>query len=245
MKKQRFRKGLLIALAIVAVLVLGAWGYLNDYSAADDTAQAALTSTEGVTVRMEAGRIVFMPRDPKAGFIFYPGGKVDTAAYAPLMHTLADNGVLCVALDMPFRLAVLNPDAAQGVTEDYPEVTRWSIGGHSLGGAMAAKYAAKAPGEFDALILLAAYAPDPLPQEGLAVVSVYGSKDTVLNADKYAKSRVNLPESLREVVLEGGNHAQFGAYGAQDGDGEATLSAQEQLAQTVAAILPAIMGSLE
>ena len=144
---------------------------------------------------------------------------------ALLMRALAEKGVLCVLVDMPLRLAVMDVNAADGIPKKYPQVTRWPIGGHSLGGAMAASYAAAHPEDFSALALLAAYSTKALP-DTLAVVSLYGTADKALNWEKYEASRMNLPATAQEIAIPGGNHAQFGSYGAQEGDGEATISAQ-------------------
>ena len=241
---KRHRKLLAALLILLGAGVLCAGGvflYASDYSPADSTAAAAMVSTETVGVQETADGLVFLPAEPVAGFIFYPGGLVDHAAYAPLMHALAEEGILCVLTDMPLRLAVMDMNAADGVAEKYPQVTRWSIGGHSLGGAMAASYAAAHPGDFAALALLAAYSTEPLP-DGLAVVSLYGTADRVLDWEKYEASRVNLPATAQEIAIPGGNHAQFGSYGAQEGDGEATISARVQLNAAVDALLPLLTG---
>jgi len=157
------------------------------------------------------------------------------------MHALAEEGVLCVVPKMPLRLAVLDMSAADGIAEQYPGITHWAIGGHSLGGAMAASCAAKHAEEFDALVLLAAYSTAELPED-LSVVSIYGDADGVMNREKYAEYRANLPEQTAEVVIPGGNHAQFGDYGPQKGDGEAAISPQEQLVRTLQAVLPVLLG---
>lgn len=244
-KKRHILRKLLIAVVLIAVICVGAlYIYDLDYYRADDTALAAMAGGEGVTVQETDDGLAFVPREARAGFIFYPGGKVEHTAYAPLMQALAKEGVLCVLTDMPFHLAVLDMNAADGIADKYPQVTRWSVGGHSLGGAMAASYAADHAEELDGLVLLAAYSTAELP-ETLATVSVYGSRDGVLDMDKYRAYRENLPSGAAEVVLTGGNHGQFGSYGHQDGDGTAEITAREQLAQTVQACLPVLLGSEE
>ena len=233
----------LIAIVLVlSVALAGAKTWVEGQYPYGADARAALVTTEDVTVSQTEEAIAFIPAEAKAGFIFYPGGLVPAEAYAPLLCALAEEGVLCVAPTMPFRLAVLDVNAAEGIAAQYPDIARWSIGGHSLGGAMAASYAAGHPAEFSALVLLAAYSTDALP-ENLAVVSVYGDMDGVMNREKYAQYRGNLPENAVEVVIPGGNHAQFGDYGEQKGDGTAAISADEQLRQTVQAILPALTGN--
>ena len=130
----------------------------------------------------------------------------------------------------------MNADAADGLRQAHPEVTDWYIAVHSLGGAMAASYAAKHAEDFSGLILLAAYSTKDLTQTPLRVLSVYGSEDGVMNRDSYEKDRANLPDDTTEIVIDGGCHAQFGCYGAQDGDGTPTISATEQISQTASAI---------
>lgn len=242
---RKLRTVLLIVIGVLAVFAGGVMLYASDYYAADETVLAALATTESVAVQQTEDGLAFIPAEPVAGFIFYPGGKVDHTAYAPLMRALAERGVLCILTDMPLRLAVLDMNAADGIPEKYPAVTRWSIGGHSLGGAMAASYAADHAEAFDGLALLAAYSTAVLPEEGLSVVSIYGTADTVLDHDKYAQYRANLPAHAEEIAIPGGNHAQFGSYGPQAGDGTATITAQAQLAAAVEALLPMLTGTAE
>lgn len=239
---KKLRKALLILIVLIAVTTIGVGVYAANYYRADDAALAALATTSDVAVNRTGDGLAFIPRDARSGFIFYPGGKVEYTAYAPLMRALAEQGVLCVLVDMPLNLAVLDMNAADGIAEKYPDITRWSIGGHSLGGAMAASYAAAHPEDFDALVLLAAYSTADLPDD-LSVVSVYGDYDGVMNRKKYEKYRENLPEDAEEVIIIYGNHAQFGSYGQQRGDGIAAILPEEQWRQTVDAILPALLGN--
>ena len=177
---------------------------------------------------------VFEPEDPVAGFIFYPGGKVEYTAYSPLMLALAEQDILCVLLEMPFNLAVLDSSAAEGIPEQYPEIDCWYIGGHSLGGSMAASYAAEHTEDYAGLVLLAAYSTAEIMN--MDVISLYGSEDGVLNREKYLDYRGNLPKSTEEIIIEGGNHAGFGSYGFQDGDGESLISGEDQVEITADAL---------
>ena len=232
-------------IGVVAVLSVGAAGanfWVEGQYPYRDAATAALVTDAAVTVEQTDSAIAFIPDEPVSGFIFYPGGLVPARAYAPLMQALAEEGVLCVVPVMPFRLAVLDMNAADGIAAQYPDITRWAIGGHSLGGAMAASYAAGHGEDFSALVLLAAYSTAELPED-LSVASIYGDADGVMNREKYAKYRPNLPENTVEVVIPGGNHAQFGDYGPQKGDGEAAVLPEEQLRQTVQSILPLLTGN--
>lgn len=223
--------------AVLLVLILGVGIYAGDYYRADAAALEALAGTGTVTVEQTGNLTVFAPGEPEAGFIFYPGGKVENTAYAPLLLALAEEDILCVLVEMPLNLAVLDIKAAEGIPEQFPEVETWYIGGHSLGGSMAASYVSDHAEDFAGLVLLAAYSTADLRETNLTVLSIYGSEDGVLNSQKYAEYFPNLPENTAETVISGGNHAQFGSYGPQNGDGEAAVSAEEQLKMTVQEIL--------
>lgn len=233
--KKRYIVGICLVAVLLALMI--GWGvYVGDYYSADETAVAAMAGSETVSVQEMGKMTVFSPENPTTGFLFYPGGKVESTAYAPLMLALAERDVLCVLIPMPCNLAVLNPNAAEGIQEQFPEIENWYIGGHSLGGSMAASYAAKHGEELGGLVLLAAYATADLTDSALDVLSLYGSEDGVLNMEKQENYRKNLPETTVEIVIPGGNHAGFGSYGAQDGDGEASISAAQQIQYTAEAI---------
>ena len=231
--KRKATRALLITLAVLLLLFGVCAVYLGSYYRADTDAIAAFAKAEGITRDVwEDGTMVFAPKSAKTGLVFYPGGKVKHTAYVPLMEALAAKGVLCVLIEMPFRLAVLDSNAAEGVQEKFPQIERWYIGGHSLGGSMAASYLEKHADEFAGLMLLGAYSTADLSQSALSVLSVYGSEDGVMNREKYAENLKNLPADFTEAVIEGGNHAQFGVYGAQDGDGVARIGNEVQIALT-------------
>ena len=236
--KKRIRIILSVCLAVLLVLGVGGYAYLSDYYHADETALEAMAYQTGSVQAEQDGDVLwFVPENPVAGLIFYPGGKVEYTAYAPLLRACAENGILCALVRMPGNLAVLDANAADGLQQEHPEVTTWYIAGHSLGGAMASNYAAAHSEDFDGLILLAAYSTKNLAQTTLRVLSVYGSEDGVMNQGSYEKNWSNLPADTTEVVLDGGCHAQFGSYGAQDGDGVPTISGEEQIRQTTEAIV--------
>ena len=192
-----------------------------------------MSSPTDITVKQDGNTAAFIPDEAKAGFIFYPGDKVEHTACAPLMRALADNGVLCKLVEMPLNLAVLDMNAADRITEMYPQIDSWYIGGHSLGGSMAASHTAKNASAYDGVVLLAAYSTVDLSSAGINVISIYGSRDGVLNMEKYAENKVNLPASLEEIIIDGGCHAGFGNYGSQDGDGVPVVTGDAQIVETV------------
>lgn len=231
-KTRKMKKRILFPIILI-IIAAAAVVYVNDYYHANEYAKMSLQSDEDVEVlQLEDGIWTFIPDDPECGLIFYPGGKVEYTAYAPLMRELAERDILCVLIEMPCNLAVLDINAASGVPQRYPEVDVWYIGGHSLGGSMAASYIAKHRDEYDGLVLLAAYATVDLSQTDMTVVSLYGTQDTVLNMKKYDKYRRNLPQGTLEKAIEGGCHAFFGCYGAQKGDGIPLISNEEQIEVT-------------
>lgn len=236
------KRKIVISLTLTVIILAGIFGacalYLGDYYRADMDAIEAFSAGSGVEYRVLGDNaVVFEPQDAAAGLIFYPGGKVEHTAYLPLMEACAAEGVLCVLVEMPFRLAVLDVNAADGIREAYPEIENWYIGGHSLGGSMAASYLSEHTGEFEGLVLLGSYSTASLSASELSVLSVYGSEDMVMNREKYKENLANLPETFTEIVIEGGCHAYFGMYGAQDGDGVPAITNEEQIVKTADAIV--------
>ena len=235
--KKRLKKIALTAAVLVAVCAAALFIYAGDYYHADETAVTALENTDTVSVEITDNMAVFRPKTVEAGFVFYPGGKVEYTAYAPLMQKLAENNIACIITKMPFNLAVMDTDAADKACERIADADSWYIGGHSLGGSMAASYLDKTENDFDGLVLLASYSTADLADCDIEVLSVYGDSDGVLNMEKYRKYYSNLPADTQEVIIAEGNHAQFGSYGAQQGDGTAGISAEEQLRITADAVI--------
>ena len=226
-------------LPLVLILVLA--GFVVWASAAAAPMPEALAALESDTqVRVETEPwLTFRPADgqPSAGLVLYPGARVDPAAYAPAAHALAAEGHLIVIVPMPLNLAFFAPDRAAEVMAAFPEIDRWAVGGHSLGGAMAARFAYQNPEMVQGLVLWAAYpaSGDDLSSYSMAAASIYGTRDGLATEEELAASRLLLPQDTAWLAIEGGNHAQFGWYGEQAGDGVATISRDEQQAQIIAA----------
>ncbi len=215
---KRRQKIVIITVSIflsLAIVIGAAAAYVNDYYRADEGAVAVFDEEENISVSvLENGNVIFEPQNASQGFIFYPGGKVEHHAYEPLLAELARKGVLCVLVKMPFNLAVLDMNAADGIQEQYSKIDNWYIGGHSLGGSMAATYLEKNADDYEGLILLGSYSTSDLSITNLKVLSMYGSEDKVMNREKYDNSKSNLPSDFTEIVIDGGCHAYFGMYGA-------------------------------
>ena len=214
--------------AALLVLALAFWLYTADYYRADETARKALESDSVSVTQTDYGWFFDGPGAGSA-LIFYPGGKVEESAYAPLLHSLADRGLDVCLVRMPFHLAFFDMNAADGVMAQY-DYEHWYIGGHSLGGAIAANYAASR--DLDGVILLAAY---PTKELDEPMLLLYGAEDGVVNMERIeAAEQYGTVETL---WIEGGNHAGFGSYGEQKGDLPAAISPEEQQRITAEAIL--------
>lgn len=222
-------------IAVVSVLAIGMAVYFGTYYHAVGV-DGYLESSDDVTVTDIGNGWLFDGEGTDTALVFYPGAKVEASAYAPLMSELAENGIDCFLVRMPLRFAIFDMDAALGIVEDYDYET-WILSGHSLGGAMAANLAASNPGAFDGLVLLAAYPTESLAGDDIWVVSLYGSEDGILSMDKVVSGRELMPQDYEEICIEGGNHALFGSYGKQDGDGDAAIDGETQRQTVVDAVL--------
>ncbi len=239
MKQKRILLGVL---ALIAIALAGFVIWAAFPAGPDEEAMQALHSDEVVNVTLLPGQIIFRPAQGTVdvGLVFYPGGRVDYRSYAPPLRAIAAEGYWVALVSMPLNLAVFDPNRANAVIDAHPEIQHWAVGGHSLGGAMAAHYAFYYPQRVQGLVLWAAYpsGDNSLAQEDtLTVVSIFASRDGLATPGKIAESQPLLPATTRFFEIAGGNHAQFGNYGIQAGDLPATLSRTEQQRQTVAAVV--------
>lgn len=227
-------KRALICLSVALLLFCIAAGfYLRDVSHADTVAQTALQSTDTVSVlNLDDDAYVFAPQHPDTGLIFYPGGKVEYTAYAPLMQQLAEQNILCILVKVPLNLAFFDMDVADDFVGLYPEIEHWYVGGHSLGGVAAANYVQEHDDLYDGILLAASYSNVDLSDLSLRAFSIYGDCDGVLNMEQLENNSTMLPDDTEYVVVDGGNHAQFGSYGPQEKDNPARISAKSQMQQT-------------
>jgi len=231
----------IILISTLAVILLGSIGFTiwaSNAAPAQDIALAQLSSTNSVNFEVVNDWLVFSPADKTAttGLIFYPGARVDPKAYAFAAHQISAGGFLVVIVPMPLNMAIFSIDRAEEVIQTFSEIDKWAIGGHSLGGAMAAEFAGQHLNEISGLVLWATYPAESndLSQSDLSVLSISASLDGLATPEKIDASRPLLPRSTRYVEILGGNHAGFGFYGAQSGDKDAIISQDEQQAQIIA-----------
>lgn len=226
------RKKLKLIFFVIVLLIL-AYGvyYVNDYSHAESVVNNYLNRTDNVSVSKLSNGLFVDGYGNDTVLIFYPGAKVEYTSYLPMFVELANQGVDCYLVEMPFNIAFLGQNSADSIinTTNY---STYVIAGHSLGGVVASSYMNQS-GRCDGLILFAAY---PTEKIDKPVLSIYGSEDNVLDKNRYNDSKP-LMSNITEYVIDGGNHAQFGYYGNQSGDGMANISAENQQNQTVYEIL--------
>ena len=226
-KKRRW----LIPAGLLLALVIAFGIYASIYYHADETALAALESDEQVAVSQTDYGWLFDGPGTADALIFYPGAKVEATAYAPFLHRLSEQGMDVCLVEMPLRFAFFGINAADDVMQEA-DYENWYIGGHSLGGAMAASYASKHGDALKGVILCAAYPTAELDND-LTEILLYGSEDQVVNLEKIEEGAQYAPADYIETVIEGGNHAQFGSYGLQKGDGTASIPAEQQWTEAV------------
>ena len=240
--RRRWPRRIAIAFAALAVLTfVGAAAfvvYASDYYRAGDAARAASASATTAPVEQGPNYLAFGDPAASTGIVFYPGAKVEYTAYAPLMRDLAERGHFAGVVEMPFNFAFFDIDAADGSRAAYPQVKYWWVGGHSLGGSMAAQYAANHADDpsLAGLVLLGAYSASDLSASDLEAIVVYGENDRVLDCGKLRENASLLPPNSLMVEIPGGNHAGFGDYGPQEGDGPAAIAPREQQEQTADAV---------
>lgn len=195
-------------------------------------AEIALKSTDKVKVTETEECYCFDGEDDGSALVFYPGAKVEASAYAPLMMKLAENGTDCFLCKMPLNFALLGKDKAAEIQDKY-KYGKWFLSGHSLGGVAASMLAADddSAEKWDGIVFLASY---PTEEMDIPALSIYGSEDKVLNHKSYeeAGEKERWPDDFSEHIIAGGNHAQFGCYGEQKGDGQAGITRQDQQTQT-------------
>lgn len=216
-------------ISVVSFIIVCVGGFLiwaNDYYHAEDV---AITTMQGDnSIKVDNNLTIISPGVPsETGIIFYPGAKVEAISYLPLLEKLKKEGFTCVLVKMPLNMAIFDANAADEVFDKLPHIKNWYIAGHSMGGAMASDYASNHPDKIDGLILMGAYIYGNYPEE--KTLTIYGTFNS--NLEK------NILYTKNIVKIEGGNHAQFGNYGKQKGDPDATISAEKQQEITVAAIV--------
>lgn len=216
---------ILAILSLILVAVLSFFIYTAQYYRAEPEALAILEEDDSL-ITDENYFVLPAAKPGDTALLFYPGAKVEETAYLPILDQIRQKGITCILVKMPFHMAIFDKDAADFVMAKFPEITNWYIGGHSMGGAMASSYASDHQDKIKGLVLLGAYLYGTYPSK--QALTVYGS------LNESVEEKITYTDNI--VVIEGGNHAQFGNYGKQKGDKDAEISTEEQQKQAVEAI---------
>ncbi|MBQ2823148.1 MAG: alpha/beta hydrolase [Oscillospiraceae bacterium] len=223
--------GTIVLIIVTLAAVLGVVIYVLDYYPADGNTDYISDGPYGVSeINFGDGTIVFEPNIfSEYGVIFYPKSKMEAKAYYPLMRSLAARGVVCMAAEAPAKMAALGKNEAYGMNMRYPEIKKWYIGGHGDSAKTAAAFAAENNDFITGVILLGGYTSTDLNGTGLKAVSVYGSKDGILNMKAYEKNKAKLPADSKEYVIEGGCHTYFAACSLLNGDETPDITFEQQI----------------
>lgn len=216
----------IFVVSMTILCIIGFIFYSNDYYHADEVASSIYQEDTSLIIQDDY-LIIPASYQRNITFIFYPGAKVEYYAYLPLFKQLSEHGITTYMMKMPLNFAFLDVNAANKVIDDIPLDHQIYMVGHSLGGAMASDYATKHKHIIDGLILLGSY--NYGEYNDAQTLTIYGTFNDNLTPKIEGSSNV--------LVIEGGNHAQFGNYGEQKGDPKATISDLEQQQITVDAIL--------
>ena len=224
------RKSKVVTLAILLLLIVYVFFYLINCYKASESVNDYLKGDSLVTVKKDENGYLFDGPSEDKILVFYPGGRVESKSYVPLMHNLAKEGIDTLIVRMPFNIAFLKTKDINKIKENY-NYNNWYLGGHSLGGVVAARDTIN--NSIDGLILLASYS---IKEVECSTLSIYGSKDGILNLENYNENKKNL-KNLKEIIIEGGNHSNFGNYGLQENDNLSTIDKEIQQERTIQEIL--------
>ncbi|HHT7191080.1 TPA: alpha/beta hydrolase [Bacillus cereus] len=180
--------------------------------------------------------IVFGEKEAKIGIIFYQGAKVEVEAYSYLGEALAKDGHFVVMPKLPLNLAIFGINEVDSVIEKYPEVQKWYVAGHSMGGAMISRYAFQHEEKVNGIIFLGSYPADDFSTKQIPMLSIYGEVDALATVEKIENSKKLMSENTTMHMIKGGNHANFGMYGEQKGDNASLITPKAQRDETVKVI---------
>jgi predicted alpha/beta-hydrolase family hydrolase len=245
-RKRLNRGAVVVGLAALAFTGFVFYAWMNVANPPNERALGAMEPTAKYTVQKEAFGWTFRPTEgrPMGGIAFYGGARIDPRAYAPLARELAADGNLVALMQPKSNMPILEPDVMDKAIRAHPEITEWLLIGHSMGGTAAAMYAEKNPGKLAALIFLAGYPATTtrLEKADLPVLMIAGSRDPLSRPERMQQARKNLPPSAQLMVVNGGNHAQFGSYTGQTRDFRPLITEEAQQKETLKLIRQFLKG---
>jgi len=246
MLKRILWRSVFVIITIVASLFSGIslqqrWGHAE---AMPEAVAIAVTDDE---VSVEDGRFLTLrPRRvaERMGLIVYPGAYTDVRGYLPTLRPFAAAGYRVVIAHMPFELAVFGIDRALEIQAANPDVKRWALVGHSIGGTMGTLFASRNPAALAGVIVWDAYPPSfaNFPDYPQPVWLIHRARPDGSPSPVFAAQRGEFPPEARWVPIRGGIHMYFGSFekGGYEEEWAPSVSREEQHAQVVRATLDAL-----
>lgn len=226
LKKRKIFK--IVWFSLVTVFFIWNWSTFQSRNLPRET----FANNDIVAVVENNDRITFKPKksEQTVELIFFPGGLADPEAYAPLCRELAENGYACHIIKMSFRLP----------QRDYQKILQmfdlksghYVIGGHSQGGKMAAQFVYENPGLMKGLFLLGTSHPRDisLSNQSIPAIKFYAKNDGLASVEEVLENKDKLPSNAKLILVQGGNHSQFGYLGTLFMDDKADITLEEQQA---------------
>ncbi|MEK4743207.1 MULTISPECIES: alpha/beta hydrolase [unclassified Bacillus (in: firmicutes)] len=223
----------IVLYSLLGILIMGSITFLTWSQFTYKPTKEALSLVDD---KKDEENIVFGQKDAKIGIVFYQGAKVEVESYSYLGEALAKDGHFVVMPKLPLNLAILGTNVVDSIIEKYPEVQKWYVAGHSMGGAMISKYAFHHEERVDGIILLGSYPADDFSTKLIPMLSIYGEVDGLATVEKIKNSKKLMSKNTTMHMIKGGNHANFGMYGEQKGDNSSLITSKAQRDETVKVI---------
>lgn len=229
------------ALTSLLVTVIGFLTYFHIVFMADRDATLEVFRDDRVTLEVISGSLVLSPTGEAttAGVLYVPGARVDPYSYLHPLVDVAASGVTVVIMDPLFNMALLDQRNLDELVAAAPSIETWTLAGHSLGGVRACMLADDP--RVTGLVLFASYCANDISHLGIPVLQVLASDDGLIDISAVNEARGLLPASATATTIEGANHASFGTYGDQPGDGLATLSRQQVRESVTELMMPLVV----
>lgn len=226
------KKGIKYSLiAVFVLLLIGVGGFFVWSQLTYEPSKELTTLVNIENIQHEDDAVILQPKKSNGkGIILYPGAKVEPEAYSYYGKKLAEDGYFVAIPHVLLNFSIFDQNRAKDIIEKYDDIKEWYIGGHSLGGVSGASYAYKHPKEINGVIFLGSYPTenDDFSEKELPMLSLYGELDGLSTKKKIAQTNHLLSKDAVVHEIKGGNHAQFGLYGKQKGDNEATITPKQQ-----------------
>lgn len=224
---RRLRTAGIWLLTVVLILCVCVAVWAHQVMAGDRQAALEVWHNDAITITDTEAAVVVEPSDggSTTGLVFVPGAKVDPYAYLYKLSGIVEDGVTVVLTKPTLNFAILDQRSLETFTAAPPGIDRWFVGGHSLGGVKACQYAEN--GDVAGLVLFGSYCATDLSDSGTPALSFVGENDRLSTPEEVADAAGSLPEDAVTVDIPGANHADFGDYGAQPGDGESAADDSE------------------